>query len=111
MFYAFEEKPGKGVCVAEIVGGLSLLCAGNKSSKLAVSLPLFFFFVSSLPPFRVFESALSARCFLGCGKAVMGEGGLQLLVEGVSGRSGCRAPECRVRLISVGVFCHLLYLA
>lgn len=37
MYYAFEETPGKGVCVAEIVGGLSLLCAGNKSSKLAVS--------------------------------------------------------------------------
>lgn len=37
VFYAFEETPGKGVCVAEIVGGLSLLCAGNKSSKLAVS--------------------------------------------------------------------------
>lgn len=36
VFYAFEEKTGKGVCVAEIVGGLSLLCAGNKSSKLAV---------------------------------------------------------------------------
>lgn len=38
VFYAFEERPGKGVCVAEIVGGLSLLCAGNKSSKLAVSI-------------------------------------------------------------------------
>lgn len=36
IFYAFEEQPGQGVCVAEIVGGLSLLCAGNKSSKLAV---------------------------------------------------------------------------
>lgn len=37
IFFAFEERPGRGVCVAEIVGGLSLLCAGNKSSKLAVS--------------------------------------------------------------------------
>lgn len=36
IFYAFEEHSGQGVCVAEIVGGLSLLCAGNKSSKLAV---------------------------------------------------------------------------
>ena len=36
IFYAFEEHPGQGVCVAEIVGGLSLLCGGNKSSKLAV---------------------------------------------------------------------------
>lgn len=37
IFYAFEEHPGKGVNVAEIAGGLSLLCSGNKSSKLAVS--------------------------------------------------------------------------
>ncbi|CBJ31781.1 conserved unknown protein [Ectocarpus siliculosus] len=41
VFYAFEEAPGKGVCVAEIVGGLSLLCAGNKSSKLAFAFHLF----------------------------------------------------------------------
>ncbi|CAM9530089.1 unnamed protein product, partial [Scytosiphon promiscuus] len=41
VFYAFEERPGKGVCVAEIVGGLSLLCAGNKSSKLAFAFHLF----------------------------------------------------------------------
>ncbi|CAM9564326.1 unnamed protein product, partial [Hapterophycus canaliculatus] len=41
VFYAFEESPGKGVCVAEIVGGLSLLCAGNKSSKLAFAFHLF----------------------------------------------------------------------
>ncbi|CAM9256446.1 unnamed protein product, partial [Ectocarpus fasciculatus] len=41
VFYAFEETPGKGVCVAEIVGGLSLLCAGNKSSKLAFAFHLF----------------------------------------------------------------------
>lgn len=43
IFYAFEEQPGQGVCVAEIVGGLSLLCAGNKSSKLAVSRPMMYF--------------------------------------------------------------------